>query len=307
MSIKVCVIAPASHVNLYSNLGDCEMVLSHLVVEDAGFNHTEHVRNNYVKYYKQKTAEGKWTILDNSAYEIGKLEATSASGRGLGPDIVLKAAEIINPSIVIAQDILTDRDETYRATKDFINYVKGKGLLGKFQIMAVAQGKTEDEWFDSYIELSLLPEVNQIGFSKIAVPLCFGGNQATAGCVSQARLRCTKKVDELNDNIRYMWSLDKIGLSRLKPVHLLGGDNWLPWELNQQKQYPWIFSNDSSAVVWYGAHGKTYDPTDGKIDNIITQKPDLENNHFETETKLSSSEGVTCILYNISVLHKFSK
>lgn len=292
MSIKVCVISPASHLNRFSSLGDCEMALTHLIVPGVGFEHTKHVTENYVDYFKKCTKAGRWTILDNSAYEIGKLEAEKATGEGLGPELVLKAAELINPSIVIAQDILTDREATLEATKDFIKYVKKQRLEGKFQLMGVAQGKTEDEWLASYQDLLGLAEIDQIGFSKIAVPLSFGGNQAEDGCVAKSRLKATEAV---NSNFG----------TQAKKAHLLGGDNWLPWELKQQTKYDWIYSNDSSATVWYGMHGKVYDSFSGKIDKIITKKPDLENHQPSTQFLLDEAAEEIC--NNISILHSHSK
>ena len=292
MSIKICIISPASHLKNYSTLGDCEMALTHLIVPNAGFHHSDYVKKNYVKYFKKSTSQGRWVILDNSAYEIGNLEASSATGKGLGPDLVLQAAAMISPSIVIAQDVLCDREATFESTKAFIKYVKDKGLLGKFQLMAVAQGKTKDEWLASYEELAALKEIDQMGFSKIAVPLSFGGSQVTNGCVAIARLRATQEVEK------------EFGIN-IKPAHLLGGDNYLPWELRQQKQHPWIFSNDSSACVQYGIHGKSFNPGDGQIENIITDKPDLENNKETTKEILDRHNDI--ILHNIAVLHRWSK
>ena len=291
MSIKVCIISPASHLDEFSNLGDCEMALTHLIVPDAGFHHSKYVTQNYINYFRQKSKEGKWVILDNSAYEIGKLEATQATGQGLGPDLVLQAAEMINPSIVIAQDVLCDREATLESTRSFIKEVKRKGLKGKFKLMGVAQGKTRDEWLGSYEDLLKLDDIDQIGFSKISVPLSFGGSQATDGCVALARLECTEQVDKL--------------FTKAKPAHLLGGDNWLPWELEQQKKHNWIYSNDSSASVQYGIFEHKFDPVSGQIPSIITKKPDLENLLEETVDLLDLKS--TYILHNISVLQKKTK
>lgn len=300
MSIKICIISPASHLKQFSTYGDCDMALTHLLVEEDKFKHTYEVKELYAKYFIDRVKAGRWVILDNSAYEIGKLESTSAAGQGLGPELVLKAAAIINPSIVIAQDVLCDREATLQSTKDFIAYVKKEGLLGKFQLMAVPQGKTKDEWIGSYEDLWQLPEIDQIGLSKIAVPLSFGGNQAEDGCVSRARLLCTKTIEDLHCNNKY-----PLTWKSPKPVHLLGGDNWLPWELNQQKKYSWIFSNDSSACVQYGRFGQVFDPETWKSDKIIVQKPDLENHFLETSQHLNNMQQL--IMQNIAVLLQASK
>lgn len=287
--MKICIISPASHLEDYSNLGHAEMALTHLLVEDAGFHHSSFVKKNYLKYFKTKSAEGKWVILDNSAYEIGKLEQTNASGEGLGPELVLKAAEMIEPSIVIAQDILCDREGTLSSTKNFIQYMKTRGLLGKYQVMGVAQGKTEDEWLQSYEDLYKIPEIDQIGFSKISVPLSFLGNQTETQAIMKSRLKATTKVAE--------------HFSNPKPAHLLGGDNGLPLELSQQLRHKWIFSNDSSATVQYGVKGLRFDPTTGTAPKLITEKPDLENNFINTVDKLEQNKD--CILHNIATLLKF--
>jgi hypothetical protein len=302
MSIKVCIITPASHLNELSSYGDCDMALSHLLVEEDKFKHTNHIKENYAKYFINRKKLGRWVILDNSAYEIGKLEATQATGQGLGPDLVLKAAEIINPSIVIAQDVLCDRQATLESTKAFIKYVKDKGLLGKFQLMAVPQGRTKEEWLESYKELYFLPEINQIGLSKISVPLSFGGTQAEDGCVSKARLKCTQAIQELHQDIDWKWAY---GDRQAKPVHLLGGDNWRPWELKQQSKYSWIYSNDSSACIQYGIYGQKFDVETGQAKSIIVTKPDLENHLETTETLLDANKNT--ILHNIVVLTRCSK
>jgi len=289
--MKICIIAPVLSLEKYSNLGDCEMALTHLIVDNPAFSFPKKLREQYINYFKKKSQEGKWLILDNSAYEIGKLEEKSASGKGLAPELVMQAAELIEPSIVIAQDVLCDREATLESTKSFIKFVKDKGLYGKFQIMGVAQGKNKEQWLESFNDLMNIPEINQIGLSKISVPLCFGDNQHTSGCVSNARLKCTKEISDL-------WH-------QPKKVHLLGGDNMLPWELSQQKKYDWIYSNDSSACFWYGAHGWQFDPVSGSVEKIITAKPDLENAANCTAAKSYLNRDL--ILHNISILHKMSK
>ena len=289
--IKICIISPASHLEKYSSLGDCEMALTHLVLSDAGFHHSEYVTQNYVKYFKTKSQEGKFIILDNSAYEIGNLEKSNASGSGLGPELVLRAAEILEPSIVICQDVLCDKDATLEATKYFINQVKKKGLFAKFQLMGVPQGRTKDEWLSCYEEMLKIPEINQIGFSKISVPVSFLQDQKSPGCVTAARLLCTGAVDEL--------------FKVKKPAHLLGGDNKLAHELSQQARYKWIRSNDSSAAVQYGIFNQVFDTTTGMIPDIITAKPDLEN--LKEETFLQLEAASSNILHNIATLHKMSK
>jgi hypothetical protein len=299
--MKICIISPTSHVQAFSTHGDADMVLTHIVLGltdvVTGTNTPSHdqgdhssFKDNYIEYYRHRAQNGFFTILDNSAYEIGRLEAQSASGQGLGPELVLQAARIIKPSIVICQDILCDSEATTEATRDFIEFVKKSGEFGNFKLMAVPQGKDEASWLRSYKTLSEMPEIDMLGFSKISIPISFGGNQATPGCVTDARLKCTSIVEQ---EFRYK-----------KDVHLLGGDNHLGRELSKQKYYDWIFSNDSSAAVWYGMHGKEFDSL-GTTPEIITTKPDLENLDPQTEKKLQRHRAN--ILHNIAVLQRLTK
>lgn len=302
--MKICIISPTSHVQTFSAHGDADMVLTHIVLgltdvatgthsSETSSDHKERfeqLRSNYVEYYRDRAQSGFFTILDNSAYEIGKLEAQKASGQGLGPELVLQAAKIVRPSIVICQDVLCDGDATIEATKDFVKYVKDSGEFGNFLLMAVPQGKDESSWLRCYKQLSEIPEINMLGFSKISIPISFGNDQTSPGCVTDARLKCTSIIDK--------------EFKHKKDVHLLGGDNHLGRELSKQKHYDWVFSNDSSAAVWYGMHGKQFDST-GTIADIITVKPDLENVDVQTEHKLTRHRAN--ILHNIAVLHRLTK
>lgn len=300
--MKVCIISPISHISQYSKLGGGEMCLSHIVLGIEVDSHNQYVleeseyrkvwRKQYINYYKD-LSKSKFVILDNSAYEIGKLEASKASGEGLKAELVLQAAEIINPSIVVCQDVLCDKDGTLQSTKQFLAEVKRRGLLGKFQLMAVPQGRSKDEWLESYKELSEIPEIDMLGFSKISTPLSFIGNQSEDLCVTKGRLLCTTEISNMFDQ---SW--------KFKPVHLLGGDNGLGFELSQQSKHSWIFSNDSSCAVWYGLNNQTFDQQ-GNMAKIITTKPDLENHYQETWEKLNYNKQQ--IIHNISTLLELAK
>lgn len=309
--MKICIITPTSHIENFSQYGDMEMCLSHIVlgidVHAGEKTTTEEARkewqNKYINYYKNVKKE---VILDNSAYEIGKLEQSSASGEGLGAGLVLDAAEIISPTIIICKDVLCNREETFRSTKEFIQEIRNRNLLGRYKLMAVPQGKTKEEWLQSFIELSLLKEIDMLGFSKISVPVSFLGDQKSPQCVTQGRLLCTKAVqDLLEQDFDFYSDVNKqTKYNGPKKVHLLGGDNWLGYELSQQKNYPWIYSNDSSCAVWYGMHDQEFS-SDGKMEKIIVEKPDLENYNYTTLQQLESKRAQ--ILHNIAILQKLTK
>lgn len=282
MSIKVCVITPISHLEQYGSLGEMDMSLTHLVLEDEV----------YATYYRRQAAGGRFVILDNSAFELEQ------EGKGLDPDPVLDAAEIVRPTEVIATDVLFDGPATIESTANFIERMRIRGLLGKYRIMGVVQGKTEEEWMTCFESLLLMPEVNTIGLSKLSVPVSFLGEKESSGCVARSRIKCTMALSEhFGGELEFA-----MNSSRKLTVHLLGGDNWTPWEMRHQKQYPWVRSNDSSCAVWYGLRGHVFDNL-GVIDDIVLEKPDLENNNVDTKLLLDLDDVQVAILRNVVCWH----
>ena len=284
MSIKICVITPISHLNTFAHLGEFDMVLSHLVLENGG-------NNSYAQYYREQREKGRFILLDNSLFEL------ELQGRGVGIDACLDAAEIIHPNEIIAEDILFDGEKTIESTKRFIQKMIDRGVFGKYQIMGVAQGKTKQEWWDCFERLLDLP-IDTIGLSKLAVPVSYSGEKESPGCVSMSRIMCVEDIAH-----RYRFDAETINGKR---IHLLGGDNWLPREINQQKRYKWIRSNDSSAAVWYGRHNKVFND-EGKIRDIILNKPDLENKDPDTSYALDKVGVQADIFENIIHWHLASK
>lgn len=292
MSIQICVITPTSHLKVYGALGEMDMSLSHLVLEDP--------TGSYARYYKEQRERGRFVILDNSAFELEQ------QGKGLDPDPVLDAAEITNPSEVIATDCLFDGPATIQSTKRFISRMRERGVLGRYKVMGVVQGRSRDEWLTCLSVLMDMPEVNTIGLSKLSVPMSFLGEKESDGCVARSRIECTKTIDRCYNDPFATWDSGEPKRLKEKDFHLLGGDNWTVWEMEQQVQYPWIRSNDSSCAVWYGRFRRTFND-EGKIEHIITDKPDLENRDVGTEKQLSTTEVRAAIMENIARWHKVCK
>jgi hypothetical protein len=277
MSIKICVITPISHLAEYGSLGEMDMSLTHMIIENP--------KGAYVRYCREQREKGRFVILDNSAFEMEQ------QGKGLDPDPVLDAALLIDPSEVIATDVLFQGEATVASTKYFIERMKARGVLGKYQVMAVPQGRNMEEWWDCLEKILAIPKVDTIGLSKLSVPVSYFGEKESSGNCARSRIMVTEMMDK---RLR----------KGLKPVHLLGGDNWTPWEMKQQVTYPWIRSNDSSCAVWYGMHNRTFNE-EGKIDEIITKKPDLENEDPNTADELDLQ--TTQILENIVHWHMACK
>ena len=286
MPIRIAIIAPVSHMNTFVPYGDkIAMALTHLVLANE----------EYATFYRELRDEfGFHIILDNSAFELEQ------QGKGLDPEPVLEAAQKINASEVICTDVLCNYWATIESTQNFIeHYYKiwpdgPEGGGPKMQ--AVVQGDNEEDWWVCYGSLMRMPEINVLGFSKVSIPHCFHGNRKDNGCVTQSRLKVSETIN--NDP-------NMLPLLHGKTIHLLGGDNWSPYELSIQTRYRWVRSNDTSMPVWYGAQGEFVDLRTGKIADIITTKPDLENN--DPATKDLCENALVPIMHNIIALQRFSK
>lgn len=288
--MKLCVITPTSHLDLAGYGNGIHMALTHLTEND-----------DYCRAYQRYRNKGEYIILDNSAFEMEQ------QGKGLDPLPVLIAARKIGVDEVIATDVLLKGSETVKSTRNFVTeyqkFYSEEIRLGKPvpKIMAVPQGNTIEEWTDCYIQLLATPGVNVIGFSKIAVPVAFGGPKArkVSGGVTQSRL----KLYEYLSNSK-LWPSQIFSHQNIQ-IHLLGGDNWSGHEIQTINKLRYVIrSNDTSAPVWYGANGIAFDPFTGKAPEFIEQKPDLENHRQDTAEKIKKN--LALIQANISVLLKMS-
>lgn len=249
--IDIAVIAGLPYLDRLSAAGTIDMALTHLVLRHPA----------YAAYFRERATSGITVILDNSAYEL-----ETSTGAGMSAEPVLTAAHQISARIVVCQDILFDGPATITATRQFLadarRYHNSGGDQPVCQFMGVPQGTTRSEWLDCYRRLVDMPGIDVIGLSKLSVPACFDAP------VAEARLACV--ADILAD--------------APKPLHLLGGDQSLPWELSEhrrrghdQAEPGAVRSNDSSFAYWYAARRIPVDPLTGRAEQLAPAKPDLEN------------------------------
>lgn len=236
--IDLAVIAGIPHLHDVSAHGSIDMALTHLVLTNE----------TYADYFRARSEAGIRVLLDNSAYE---LEADT--GIGLPADAVLTAAERIAATVVICQDVLYDGAATVTTTNTFVAQAAGTD----YELMAVPQGRSRIEWLDCYHRLVQIPGVTMIGLSKLSVPASFHAP------VAESRLDCVQ-------------TLFRTGVPL--PLHLLGGDRSLPWELTEHRRYGHdsaVVSNDSSFAFWYPATDTPVHAGDGRAEREAPGKPDL--------------------------------
>lgn len=213
---------------------------------DMALTHLVLTNPGYAAHYRHRAAAGVRVLLDNSAYE---LETTT--GAGMPAAAVLDAATRINATVVICTDVPYDGPATVTATRRFLTASAGH----PYQVMAVPQGTTSTEWLDCYRQLTDL-NVDLIGLSKLSVPRCF------TTPVAEARLDCADTLHRLGETV---------------PLHLLGGDRSLPWELAEHRRrgHHLISGNDSSFAYWYPATGIAVDEATGRAVREAPGKPTL--------------------------------
>ena len=141
-------------INIYplGNLGmhytqDMHMFLTHLV-EKYPF---------YAKFAKEVKG---YKILDNSLIELGGAVDLRR---------VLNAAEDIDADEIILPDVFQNGPATIDAVNialSELNYLY-PNRSWPYKLMAVAQGKNEEEWYQCYMSLLKNPDIDVIGIPKV--------------------------------------------------------------------------------------------------------------------------------------------
>lgn len=210
--MKFFIISPLNHLDLM-DLGNAGyFVLAQYYITDR----------KYREFVKRKRKEGNFVLLDNGV----------AEGQLVTEDILIDVCKDLQPSEVIAPDILFDKDQTLSNLDSFLKRILDEKISG-VQIMAVPQGHTKEDWLECYESILNKNQVCTIGFSKIGISQAFL-NMKSHDYIMEARHLC---IQELND------------LSLLKkPIHCLGAGN--PNEFKFYRNFPVIRSNDSNISIW---------------------------------------------------------
>lgn len=262
--INFCHIAPTEFLDLTESNG-AHLVLAHLIESDP----------SYVAFY-QNLDDGKYIIMDNSAFEMYK------QGREMYPtERLMDMAQLVGADCIVMSDYPGEPGQkTIEAAERTIKEYKKRG----FDVFFVPQSKVGD--LDDYLNTVKWgldnPDINLIGLSILGAPNAFG-------------------VERDNKLQRF--------LSRWKILRLLEADGYLhqgnfgrfhclgmvdgPNEIELLAEFAdYIFSWDSSAAVWAGLHSIKFDnsPTglvDGKfekeVDFGVPRTARMHNKHLAIE------------------------
>lgn len=256
--INIAPILPVKYLELSKDF-HYHLILAHKVLENP----------RYASFYRKRSAEGDFVVLDNSCYELGHPIETSK---------LLLAAEIVNPDAIVSPDVLYDAEATLAKFKEFSEQMSLR--LPNAYIVGVPQGDSLSSYIKCYSELQRYADImglTFIGIDKILkdVPLTY---------------KRVVMLDILNS---------KVGL--YKPIHALGiADN--PIEVKLLANSPhnaWIMSNDSSSAFIHGAANIVFDFVTGMRTPKIKEKM-----NFEIES--ISPAQVEIVKDNLQMLQRYS-
>lgn len=220
--MKIAHEAPLSIFEEVSSLTDYDYALVHLFEES----------DEYFNKFKEKIAQGREVILDNSIFEIGEAFESSRYSHWI---------QELSPTWYIIPDALEDKNQTLSNMEDwFTNYdhlVPGKSI-------GVVQGKNYTEVVECY--QSMKDRVDKIAIS-------FDYSFFTEWFPNEAN-KYHSYMKGRQALIRMMLE-DKV-IDITKPHHLLGCG--LPQEFQVYRDMEWIDSLDTSNPVVHGILGMKY-------------------------------------------------
>lgn len=214
--MKIAHEAPLSIFDEVSSLTDYDYALVHLFEES----------DEYFNKFKEKIAQGREVILDNSIFEKG--EAFEASS-------YCKWIQKLSPTWYIIPDALEDKNKTLSNLEEWFeqydHLVQGKSI-------GVVQGKTYEEIVECYNKIVNRVDKVAISFDYSLFVEWFPEEATKYHSYMKGRQKLINKM--LEDNI----------IDQDKPHHLLGCG--LPQEFKAYKGMSWLDSVDTSNPVVHG-------------------------------------------------------
>lgn len=240
--INFCHISPTRYLNQFTQRNGAHLILAHLVETDP----------EYRDYYANLD-DGKYKIMDNSAFEMFKL------GRPM-----YETAKLVDMAKACKADCVVMSDypkmhssHTINAAIKMIPELKGEG----FDTFFCPQSELGDiEDLIKAIEWGLEnPNIDLIGMSILACPIAMGVNESTFG---DGKRSDAYKMQRFVSRFAVFDQLSRRGLlteKAMKRFHCLGMVDG-PNEIRLLKPFhDYIFSWDSSAAVWAGIHSLRFD------------------------------------------------
>ena len=277
--INFCHISPTHYLKEYTSRNGAHLLLAHLVEEDP----------NYRDYYANLN-DGKYKIMDNSAFEMFKLGKPMYESSKL-----IEMGRACNANCIVMSDYPKEHSKrTVDAAKKLMPTFKDAG----FDTFFVPQSELGDmSDLVNAIEWALYQEdVDLIGMSILAAPIACGVNETV---FEDGRRDDAYKMQRYLSRLEVFRQLEKRNLLSSKAInrfHCLGMVDG-PKEIDLLRDYhQYIFSWDSSAAVWAGINGIRFD----------SSPTGLRQGKFEKEVdfEYNQSHSSLDVYYNIDFINK---
>lgn len=282
MSINFCHISPTAYLNKYTKDNGAHLILAHLVEEDP----------EYRDYYANLD-DGKYKIMDNSAFEMFKL------GRPMyDSDKLIAMGKACKANCIVLTDYPKQPvHHTIEAAKTLIPSFKQAGF-DTFFVPQSELGGIDD--LINGIEWALNnPDVDLIGMSILGCPIACGVDETTfEGGKRSDAYKMQRYLSRL-EVFRQMERRKLLKADAKKRFHCLGMVDG-PKEIDLLREYhEYIYSWDSSAAVWAGLNGIRFD----------SSPTGLQNGKFEKEVDFAhfGEHNPTNVYYNIRVISDMVK
>jgi hypothetical protein len=240
--INFCHISPTKHLDIYTKDNGAHLLLAHLVEEDP----------EYRDYYANLN-DGRYKIMDNSAFEMFKLGRPMYESSKL-----IEMGKACGANCIVLSDYPKEpASKTIEAAKKLIPEFKAAG----FDTFFVPQSEVGDmvDYINAYEWALNNDDVDLIGVSILGAPIACGVNEST---FEDGRRDDAYKMQRYLSRLHVFRELEKRNLLTTKAVkrfHCLGMVDG-PNEIDLLREYhQFIFSWDSSAAVWAGINGIRFD------------------------------------------------
>lgn len=264
--MKVCHIVPADYVEECTQNSSMHLLISQEVLKNKKYRE---------KYLRKHVMNGDFIIMDNGAFEYGNAAPL---------DDVIEAVEAVQAKEMVLPDCYLDGEITIKRVMSALNELEEKSYR-PVSLMAVPQGKTQDEYMWCFSVLLTIDEIDTIGFSYGAINKAFEGYE-----LPPSLLRPTV-ISFVNQH----FNLE----SSNKEFHCLGIGGH-PHEIEFLKKFEFIRSVDSSMAFKCAVRGIDVKETlPSKF--VVPERPD---DYFSIQV---SEDVVKLALKNIETMEEYNK
>ena len=240
--VNFCHISPTKYLDLYTKDNGAHLLLAHLVEEDPVY-----------RDYYANLKDGKYKILDNSAFEMFKLGRPMYESSKL-----IEMGKACGADCIVMSDYPKEgASRTIEAAKKLAPEFKAAG----FDTFFVPQSEVGDmvDYINAYEWALNNNDVDLIGISILGAPIACGVNEST---FEDGKRDDAYKMQRYLSRLEVFRQLERrnlLGSKAIKRFHCLGMVDG-PKEVDLLREYhPYIFSWDSSAAVWAGINGIRFD------------------------------------------------